>query len=115
MLIIIRTILSSKTSKIVSIIDTEWMCSAPPFDDLATFHIFLKLQNKGHEISHFYNGYQQIKTIPTHYFQHLDEYILYRLMSMVSYQLELNHMQLESFFKTALLELKNHLKKMMKT
>jgi aminoglycoside phosphotransferase len=100
-------------NKIVSIIDLEWMCSAPPFDDLATFHIFLKFLNQNQYIKDFYNGYQKVKSIDSHYFKSVDQYILYRLMTMVGYQLSLDQIEMQDFFIQALNELKSHLSKMM--
>jgi len=100
-------------NKIVSIIDLEWMCAAMPFDDLATFHIFLKFLKQSHYIKDFYNGYEKIRKIDTHYFKHMDVYILYRLLTMVGYQLSLAKIEMEDFYQMALKEFKKHLKKMM--
>lgn len=76
-----------KDSKITSIIDFEWACSAPPWDDMATFHLFAELYGFERDIKSFYEGYKTVKGIDATYFQGLEFYKFYRLITMLSYQI----------------------------
>lgn len=80
-----RNILVSE-GNVVSVIDFEWACCAPPWDDLATFDLFADLQGFSEKIDSFYKGYESIRAIEKGYFVGINFYKFYRLITMLSYQ-----------------------------
>lgn len=73
---------------ISGVIDYEWAASAPAYDDLAGFHIFMRMREMEEYMGYFYEGYKTEKTIEEKYFDNLDKYIMYRLITMISCQLD---------------------------
>lgn len=73
--------------KIAGVIDFEWVSSAPFMDDMVTFHLFVELYGYEDKIKNFYEGYKTIKPIEDFYFDNINFYKFYRLITMVSYQL----------------------------
>lgn len=77
--------LIARDGKIVGIIDLEWAMAAPFMDDVAAFDLFAHIDGYEKYLSHFYEGYQKIRTIPDFFHDDLKFYKFYRLVTMLSY------------------------------
>ena len=77
----------ARDGEVVGVIDFEWASAAPVYDDLATFDFFLRYNNREEYIADFYQGYEQVKSVPQKYLDHQAFYRFYRLITMLSYQL----------------------------
>jgi len=69
------------------IIDYEWASAAPCYDDIASFHVFMKMHDMEQFIEYFYRGYKSVKNIPEKYFDNILIYKLYRVITMLACQL----------------------------
>jgi len=79
--------LIAKENTLAGIIDFEWAMAAPPMDDIASFDVFMELEGMKEKIEAYYKGYQSIQKIEKLYFENINFYKLYRLATMVSYQI----------------------------
>lgn len=77
-----------RDEKIVGIIDMEWAGACPFMDDVATFDLFVGFKGFSEYIDDFYNGYNSIKTIPNYYFENIEFYKFYRLITMLSFHVD---------------------------
>ncbi len=82
-----------------SVIDFEWMSSAPPYDDLAMFVLMLELEGYPELIEIFYKGYSSVKTIDKHYYENVELFKVYRLVTMIAYQASLEQVTMTAFFQ----------------
>ncbi|MFU8786813.1 MAG: phosphotransferase [Candidatus Izemoplasmataceae bacterium] len=80
------------------LIDFEWASAAPRFDDLACFDIFLDLDNVQDMKNFFYEGYQTVQTIELVYFNNINIYKIYRLVTMIAYQVTLEEIIMKEFY-----------------
>ncbi len=69
------------------IIDYEWASAAPCYDDIVSFHVFMKMYDMEEFIEYFYKGYKTVKDIPEKYFDNILIYKLYRVITMLACQL----------------------------
>ncbi|WBW96957.1 aminoglycoside phosphotransferase family protein [Oceanirhabdus sp. W0125-5] len=96
-----------KNGHLTGIIDYEWASSAPCYDDIAGFHVFMKMYGMEEFIEYFYNGYKSIKDIPKKYFDNILIYKLYRVITMLACQLEQpEDRQLKEFIEKSIILLK---------
>ncbi len=79
--------LIAKENTLAGLIDFEWAMAAPPWDDIASFDVFLELEGLEENTQAYYKGYQSIRKIDDFYFENINLYKLYRLATMVSYQI----------------------------
>ena len=91
-----------KEGSIVSIIDMEWACSAPFMDDLASFDLFLELESLSDAIDSYYEGYNSVRQVDKFFFENLDFYKFYRLLTMLSYQVAAEDERFDGKFQNSM-------------
>ena len=91
--------LIARDCQLVGIIDFEWASSVPFMDDVASFDLFAHFSGYQEYLEYFYQGYQEIRQIPNYYFENLEFYKFYRLITMLSYQVNMEDRgPLEDFY-----------------
>lgn len=78
----------AKDGEIVAVIDFEWACACPFMDDIVAFDLFATFDGDSQYLDHFYKGYMEVRAIPDYYFENLDFYKFYRLITMLAYQVK---------------------------
>lgn len=73
-----------KDGEIKAILDFEWISSAPPMDDIASFEFFLELRGFEDGISSFRRGYRSVNPLPMKYEPNRDFYISYKGLTMLA-------------------------------
>ena len=109
----LKNIIADQQS-IKTIIDLEWLSSAPFADDVAGFHVALEQHGFKDYVEYFYQGYQQIKPIDSFYFEHIQFYKLYRIITMTSYQATLKENKMQGFYERIKKRLINELNSFLK-
>lgn len=94
--------LIARDGEIVGIIDLEWAAAAPFMDDVAAFDLFAHIDGWETYLSHFYEGYQRFRPIPAFFFTDLKFYKFYRMITMLSYQVNIPEERFEGDFNKTL-------------